>query len=258
MTRTNRRRRLALLLAAHLACMGALAAPAAAMQLLDAVDHAELEAEVSVSAVNRIALAGDRVAKVVRAPDGYTVEHDPASGDLYLRPSVPAAGGGTAGAPVTLFVGTEKGFTYRLTLTPAERESAQVLIRNTDALAAEDAAPPASAGRIGALTALIRAVATRMPLAGHVIEPGGGAEAGAPGLSLIETWRGPRFAAHAIEAGPDATDAAGLAGTMAGWPGIGAVAAVWLGAPGTGPAGGRLAIAVTELPMAAGRAGVSR
>ena len=253
MTPTNRRR-CVLLLALHLAGVGALAAPAAAMQILEAVDHAELSAWISADAVSRIALAGDRIAKVVRAPGGHAVEHDPASGDLYLRPAGP---GSAAGAPVTLFVGTEKGFTYRLTLRPAERGSAQVLIRNPDALAAADAAPAAS-GRIGALTALIRAVATRMPLPGHVIEPGGGAEAGLPGLSLIETWRGPRFAAHAVEAGPDATDAAGLAGTMAGLPGLGAVAAVWLGAPGTGPAGGRLAIAVTELPVAAARAGVSR
>ncbi len=255
MTPTNRRRRFALLLALHLAGVGALAAPAAAMQILEAVDHAELSAWISADAVSRIALAGDRIAKVVRAPGGYAVEHDPASGDLYLRPAGP---GSAAGAPVTLFIGTEKGFTYRLTLDPGPGDSAQILIRNPEALAPEDAAPAAAAGRIGALTALIRAVATRMPLAGHVIEPGGGAEAGAPGLSLIETWRGPRFAAHAIEAGPDATDAAGLAGTMAGLAGIGTIAAVWLGGPGTGPTGGRLAVAVTEARAGAAGGGVPR
>ena len=39
-------------------------APAAAMQILDAADHAELVAEISATNVNRIALMGDRIARV--------------------------------------------------------------------------------------------------------------------------------------------------------------------------------------------------
>ena len=86
MTRKHTRRTFAPLFAIALAGMAALAAPvpALAMQILDAADHAELAAEISASGVNRIALAGDRIAKVVRAPDGFAVEHDAASGDLYL------------------------------------------------------------------------------------------------------------------------------------------------------------------------------
>ena len=99
MTHTNRRRRFALLLAMHLTVTGALAAPvpAAAMQILDAADHAELAVEISATDVNRIALHGDRIAKVVRSPDGFAVEHDASSGDLYLRP---AGAGPVDGAPV--------------------------------------------------------------------------------------------------------------------------------------------------------------
>ncbi|MDE0209180.1 MAG: type-F conjugative transfer system secretin TraK [Boseongicola sp.] len=77
--------------------------------LIDVV--AEHSAEISTTGVNRIALLGDRIAKVVRAPDGYAVEHDGASGDLYLRPSAPAASRDRAGGPITLFIGTEQGFT---------------------------------------------------------------------------------------------------------------------------------------------------
>ena len=86
-------RRHALLLALHLLYIGALALPlpAAAMQILDAADHAEIAAEISATGVNRIALHGDRIAKVVRAPDGFAVEHDAGSGDLYLRPAGPRA-----------------------------------------------------------------------------------------------------------------------------------------------------------------------
>ena len=78
----------AVLLALHMLAMGALAAPAPvlAMQILDAADHAELTAQISAAQVSRIALAADRIAKVVRAPNGFAVEHDARSGDLYLKP----------------------------------------------------------------------------------------------------------------------------------------------------------------------------
>ena len=75
--------------------MGAVLAPAPvlAMQILEAADHAELAAEISATGVNRIALAGDRIARVVRSADGYAVEQDAASGDLYLRSAVAGVSG---------------------------------------------------------------------------------------------------------------------------------------------------------------------
>ncbi len=258
MTFIDRLRPLAVLIAISLLYMGGLAAsaPAAAMQILEAADHAELAAEISAREVSRIALARDRIARVVRSPDGFAVEHDAASGDLYLRPA-DAANPVTAHAPVTLFIGTERGFTYRLTLTPAERGSAQILIRNPGAMpgAAQgvDGAGPALAGdpRIAALVRLVRAVARREPLPGYAIHAGAIHAGTMPaGLRLIETWRGPRYRALVLEAGrlraAGTPDAAGLAGTIGALAGAGRVAALWLAAPGTGPSGGRLAVAVTE------------
>ena len=267
MTRTCRRHALAALAAIHLAVMGALAAsaPALAMQVLDAVDHAELAAEISATGVNRIALAGDRIARVVRAPDGYAVEHDAASGDLYLRSVGTGPGDGGRDAEASLFIGTERGFTYRLTLTPSDRGPAQILIRNARVLpdAAVSGPAPAGGAHVAALVRLVRAVARREPLAGYAVEAGGPSPSGLtlPGLMLIETWRGPRLAALVFEAARSATDggngAADLAGTIGNVPGTGRVAdgarlaALWLAAAGTGPAGGRLAVAVFE-PAPAG------
>ena len=134
------------------------------MQVLDAVDHAELEAEVSATAVSRIAVAGDRIARVVRGPDGFQAEHDPASGDLYLRPVVRADAMAETPAPATLFIGTEKGFTYRLALAVADRGSAQILIRNAAAISAVHEPASDADPRIGALAGLVRAVANREPL----------------------------------------------------------------------------------------------
>ncbi len=228
----------ALVWAALLSCMPA---PALAMQILDAVDHAELEAEVSDRAVSRIALAGDRIVRIIRGPDGFAVEHDAARGDIYLRPAdVPSAGPGGLAArePLTLFVGTAAGFTYRLALTVTDRGSAQILIRNVAASSEPDSTKLAD-GRVEAVVTLVRAVVRREPLPRYAIE----AAAGDPhvdGLAVVETWRGPRFTARVLEAeaGSD-SDAEDLAGRLAP-----DTAAVWVGPPGSGPSGGRLAVAV--------------
>ena len=267
MTRFHLPRRFAPLFAIYLAAAVLLAAPvpAAAMQILDAADHAELAAEISATGVNRIALSRDRIAKVVRAPDGFAVEHDAASGDLYLRPAgVPPGMPDAYGfEPVTLFVGTEKGFTYRLALTPSDRDPAQILIRNADALPDAAVADPVAGGpHIAALVQLVRAVARRDLLPGYAVHAGG--EALQPGLTLIETWRSPRLAALVFEAAPpaspgsrsgageDAGGPAGLAGSIGSLPGIGPVAALWLAPPASGPSGGRLGVAVVETAGAGG------
>ena len=224
------------MIAAYLIYMAS-AGPASAMQILDAADHAELVAEVSSAGVSRIALSHDRIRRVIRSPGGFEIEHDPETGELWLRP----AALGTEGlktlhtAAVTLFLGTEKGFTYRLTLTPTVRDSAQILIRN-GAASAEAAMEAAGADpRVATLVGLVRAVARREPPAGYAIETG----QAIGGLPAMETWRGPRFAAHVVESGDAVSDAADLAmGILA--------AAVWLAAPGSGPSGGRLAVIVTD------------
>ncbi|MDE0705852.1 MAG: type-F conjugative transfer system secretin TraK [Rhodospirillaceae bacterium] len=233
----------------QLACV-ALPMPAAAMQLLEAADHAELTAEISATEVNRIALIGDRVARVVRAPDGYAVEHDAATGDLWLRR---VDGTPSTATPVTLFLGTEKGFTYRLRLTPSDRDAAQILIRNPRAMPQAQSADDsrfalASDPHIVALVKLVRSVARREPPTGYEILAGTGVSLS--GVRLIETWRGPRFRALVMEADPlpsaSGGGSAGLAGTIGESLAAGRVAALWLAAPGSGPTGGRLAVAVVE------------
>ena len=214
-------------------------APARAMQILDAVDHAELEAEISDRAVSRIALVGDRVARVIRGPDGFAVEHDAARGDVYLRPT-DRSGVGISREPVTLFIGTAGGFTYRLALTVAERGSAQILIRNAAAVSEPDFPKPGDP-HVGALVELTRAVVRREALAGYAIEALSETLDG-DGLAIIEIWRGARFTVRVLEvdAGPG-TDAPALAGRL-----VPGTAAIWLAPPGTGPSGGRLAVAVYD------------
>ena len=237
------------LLAALLAAAVLLPAPAAAIQTLDAADHAELEAAISATGVSRVALADDRIRRVIRSPGGFDVEHDAASGDLYLRPAEgqgPDADPGTA-LPITLFLGTERGFTYRLTLIPDARPSAQVLIRN--AAAASGPANQAHGGasrdaRVAELVRLVQAAARHEILPGYLVEA-------APlrrGLRIIETWRGTRYVAHVLQAGRD-IDAATLAERF----GTG-VAAVWVAAARDRVPRDRTAVVVME----PARVGISR
>ena len=243
--------RLAAVLAAACVAFAALPGPAVAMQVLEAADHAELEAAVSATGVSRVALAHDRIRRVIRSPGGFDVEHDAASGDLYVRPAEgphPSPDGRPdAPLPVTLFLGTERGFTYRLTLTPDTRPSAQVLIRNTAAAvdpAAQAAAGPTRDARVAELVRLVRAVARRERLPGYLIETARSES----GRRVIGTWRGARFTVHVLAAEPG-TEAATLARRF----GTG-TAAVWVASP-PGPANReRTAVVVTE----PGRAGVAR
>ena len=234
-------------------------ATARALQILEAADHAELSAEISGEEVNRIALDGDRISRVIQSPGGFTVEHDPVRGDLYLYPDRAAAFGPMqareAATPVTLYVGTEEGFTYRLTLSVVSRESAQILIRNAAAAAPDawssNAAAPSVAGYQNELVTLIRAVARRESLPGYIRvvapeppQPGSTAEIPPAQQSFVELWRGPRFTARVLrtpaEGVADAEQLAKLAGSD--------VAAVWLSAPGRGSGGGRLAVVVEANP----------
>ena len=226
------------------------AGSAQALQIIDAVDHAELTAEVSSTEVNRVALDGDRVARVIQSPGGFTVEHDPVRGDLYLYPTAPFGIGGDApsrapalrAAAQTLYLGTERGFTYRLSLTIAERDSAQILIRNTTGVAGPVSGGAAADGYPHELAALIRAVARREPLPGYVIVPAPNVTDPPSAGSLVEVWRGPRYTARVFrtsaEGGDDASALADLGGPS--------VAAAWLSPDRRGPDGERLAVLVED------------
>ena len=248
----------AALLVAQLVAVCA-AGSAQALQIIDAVDHAELTAEVSSTEVNRVALDGDRVARVIQSPGGFTVEHDPVRGDLYLYPTGTLGGGDArsrapfAAAPgprapalraaaATLYLGTERGFTYRLTLTVAERDSAQILIRNAATSAGSGRGDIEADGYPNELAALIRAVARREPLPGYVIVPAPNVTDQPSAGSLVEVWRGPRYTARVFRTsavgGDDASALADLQGPS--------VAAAWLSPDRRGLDGDRLAVLVED------------
>ena len=222
-------------------------ASAWALQVLEASDHAELVAEISATEVNRIALDGDRVSRVIQSPGGFTVEHDPVRGDLYLHPDRAAlrrADDSGSPAPATLYLGTEQGFTYRLSLSAVSRDSAQILIRNA-AIAAVSVArsKPVDGERRGELVSLIMAVARGEPVLGYAIAQGPETVMGAGQDALVELWQGPRFIARVLRTAAggaeDAEQLARLSGAN--------VVAAWMSAPGREGDGERIAVLVEPI-----------
>ena len=216
-------------------------ATAWALQVLEASDHAELAAEISDTDVNRIALEGDRVSRVIQSPGGFTVEHDPVRGDLYLYPDTAAFG--PERAPATLYLGTEQGFTYRLSLSVVSRDSAQILIRNAAVAAGSvGRTSPVAGEHRDEPVSLILAVARREPVAGYIILPTAVSMTSPERGSLMELWRGPRFTARVWK-----TPAGGVedAQQFASRSGANVVAA-WVSAPGRGPDGERIAVLVED------------
>ena len=222
------------------------------IRILEASDHAELAAEMSADGVVRVALLGDRIARVIRLPgEGFAVAHDPAAGDLYLRPAAEAAprASGAPPAPtapqesaapqepVALFVGSEKGSTYRLTLTPVAGGPAQILIRGVRPEPAESANELLAApekDRVATIAELIRGVASGVTSNGYVMEAAD-PDPARDGIVTLEFWRGPRFEALvlALDAGGP-VEAPQLAGKLG--PGV---AAVWIAPAARGPAAGQ-------------------
>ncbi|MXZ27944.1 MAG: hypothetical protein F4222_03690 [Gammaproteobacteria bacterium] len=251
-TNRSRRDRVGALAAAFL--MSLCTAPATAeravgTRVLNAADHAELAAEISADSVVRVALLGDRIERVIRAPGTFAVEHDPVAGDLYLHPVAESAAPQTSaaphgpGAPQALFVGSERGSTYRLNLIPVSGGPSQILVRNADLETEDRAAPVPETGHVAAIAGLLRALAGGEPYPNYRVETADQDSAADMDIVPVEVWRGPRFEALVLALGVGApVDAPDLAAALGP-----DVVAVWIPEHGARRhVAERLAVAVRE------------
>ena len=166
--------------------------PVGAPALADALPAAGADAIIDL---------GDRIAWGVRSPDGVTVGRTPS----------PTHNPGKCGGYARL----------RRSRHPVHRP------REGFHLPADAGGPGHGADPDPREVALVRAGARREPLPGYAIHAG--SEQSLSGFTVIETWRGPCLALHVQETDPPpvrwASDAAGLAGTIAETPDVGRTAA---------------------------------
>ena len=103
------------------------AGAANAAQYRIAGEDMQIAATISAREITRIAIRDDRIASMVARPDGFTVEHDGSTGDIFL---VPTPGPTLGTKPVSIFVTSEEGRTYQLLLTPLDIPAEQIIIVN--------------------------------------------------------------------------------------------------------------------------------
>lgn len=96
-----------------------------AAQIKIASDNTEVIGKISQDEVNRVSLVHDRVAGVHTNQGSYEFINDEESGDVYIR-ALPD----NYGAPFNGFLTTEKGYSYKLLLTPIDVPSEQLFIKN--------------------------------------------------------------------------------------------------------------------------------
>ncbi len=98
---------------------------ASASQIKIAADGAEIVGKISKAEINRITLIGDKVKSVKSNKGGYEFSNDSSSGDVYLN-----GGNGGTEEPLNVFIISQRGYTYKLLLTPMDIPSEQIFIKN--------------------------------------------------------------------------------------------------------------------------------
>lgn len=140
-----------------------LAASSQAEQLIEARSGGVVTGHVSSSGVTRISFVGDAAASVQLAQGGegpgFSLVHEPTTGDLYLTLARDPGTGEAPGA-ASFFVTTRAGFTYQVELAARDVPSTQIAIRNGDLAFKRAEAPARASNEEARIVALTRAMWT--------------------------------------------------------------------------------------------------
>lgn len=96
-----------------------------ATQRFDAKGADSIEAIIDPSSLNRIYLADDRIQTVKAVHGQFQIDKDEKNGDVYIKPDRYYQD-----KPIHLFISSEKGFTYSITLKPNADIPQMIAIHN--------------------------------------------------------------------------------------------------------------------------------
>lgn len=151
------------------------ARPAYALQVLDVSDGATVFAKISAEDITRLTINNGRIASWQVPKGKLTMQKNAKTGDLYVRPL-------NREMPVSLFVTSESGATYALTLQPVAMPSETIVIREPGRTTSSFAEKAGS--RSDAIKAFMLAMAAdRLPTDMEVKESG----------QEFTLWQGSRF-----------------------------------------------------------------
>lgn len=173
---------------------------ARADQFLDVADGATIACRVSAHELTRFSLVGDQFASVSKIGTGtpyndFAVSNEPVRGDIYV--SVPET---FAGARISFFATTKKGFVYKVSCPIAPIEAVQVFITNP-AIAHDDAARWEGETPLDQTAVrLIQAMAGNVTLAGYTVRQASSpaTRVGHLEVQLIAEYRGAALAGSTV------------------------------------------------------------
>lgn len=146
---------------AALAVTSLMVQAAHAGQLLEARDGGVVTGTISANGVTRLSFTGDAAASVQMGQGGdgpgFSIAHEPTTGDLYLTLTRDPRGGERAGA-ASFFVTTREGFTYQVELSARDVPSTQIDIRNPEIAIGQARARAAAAPMEARIVSLTRAM----------------------------------------------------------------------------------------------------
>lgn len=99
-------------------------------QIINAANDSELSGVIAKEEISRIKVISDRIKSVKNVEGEVEVLEDTDLGEIYIRPLK------SKGEPINLFITTERNDTYKLLLLPKSQPSAQIFIRNEEAISA--------------------------------------------------------------------------------------------------------------------------
>lgn len=100
----------------------------AASQAINVNPAKRLKALISADSMNRFAVEGDRITEFFVDADACEVQAVESTGQLFLKPTLE-----NGKKPLAITLITENGLTQDMTLEPAERDAATVILKNTTA-----------------------------------------------------------------------------------------------------------------------------
>jgi type-F conjugative transfer system secretin TraK len=131
-----------------------------AYQRIPVQEGIEVNAVVSTTALNRLAVENDRIASVKGTDREFELDKDGELGQVFLKPLVKEG-------PIHLFITTEKGHTYTLGLTTHERGAESIVLTPIGVITT---LLPHSNAYESLLKELIKAMHTQQALEGFVVE----------------------------------------------------------------------------------------
>lgn len=90
-------------------------------------DGQTVDARISSENLNRIYLQDDRIASIKALEGQFQYQHDAKLGELYLKPNT-----GYKDKSINLYITSENGFSYALTLRPGSEKPQTILLDNSN------------------------------------------------------------------------------------------------------------------------------